>query len=474
MRPCVALLLFLYVAVPGYGQVSDLPELGNKAAQVLSPIQERYIGQDFFWRLLSNGRYADDHELQDYLQSLGDRIGGQTGLHLTFSLIQDNSLNAFAVPGGYITFHTGLISTTQTESELASVVGHEIAHVTQRHLPRLLARADRQKVPALAAILASVLIGGQPGVAGAVTTQAALIANQLSYTREFEREADAIGIRLLAQADFDPKAMAEFFNKLERYSQHAGTEVPPFLQTHPLTYTRIAESRNRAREYPERVYTSSFEYYLAKARIRALFVERQDDPLPFFLEQANSPIVHERAAAEYGTALALLNDNDPVGAEKAIIDLSLRYPGHPWVQLLHGRIETKLEKFDDGIDRIRRILEKHPEERYISYYLAQAYLDSSQPASAHKSLRYQIRRNPDDWRLHHLLSKTNVALDRPAEADQSKAEYLGLLGNYKGAMAVLKRALKQTGKESYLGQSIQSRIKEFEELLRLKRQVVAF
>lgn len=470
------MLLFLLLAVPGYGQVNDLPELGNKAAQVLSPIQEKYIGQDFFLRLLSSSNYVNDYELQDYLQSLGDRIGRQSDPgtpELTFSLLQDNRLNAFAVPGGYITFHTGLVSATQTESELASVVGHEIAHVTQRHLPRLLARADQQKVPALAAILASVLVGGQTGVAGAVTTQAALVANQLSYTREFEREADAIGIRLLARADFDPNAMAAFFNKLERYSRNQGPEAPLFLQTHPLTYTRIADSRNRAKEYPEKSYTSSFEYYLAKARVRALFIERQGDPLPFFLDQANSPVPDEMAAAEYGTALALLTDNDPAGAEKVMGDLSLRHPDHPWIQLLHGRIEIKLEKFDAGIDRIRRTLEKRPEARYVSYYLAQAYLDSSQPELAHKSLRYQIRRHPGDWRLHHLLSKTNAALDRPAEADQSKAEYLGLLGNYQGAIAVLNRALKQTEEESYLGQSIQSKIKEFEELLRLKRQVIS-
>ena len=447
-------------------QTSELPELGDSATLFLSPVQEAAIGKVFYRSLVADPLYVSDYELRDYMQNLGWDVGQYAdlrGIPLTFSLVKDNNLNAFAVPGGYITFNTGLLMATDSESELASVVGHEIAHLTQRHLPRLLAKADEQKIPALAAIIGSILIGGQAGIAGITATNAALLSNQLSYSRAFEQEADAIGIRLLAEAQYDPRSMAEFFGKLERFTRHDNTEIPAFLKTHPLSYTRVAESESRASEYPPQPRADSFEYFLARARIRALFVERQDDPLLFFDDQIKSEQELERQSARYGIAAAYLKNRDYNNADLALDPLVITYPEHPWIQTLDAQIQQKQGKIDEAIAKFDELSKLHPQKLFISYYQAKAYLANDQTDLAIKTLRYQIRRNSEDHVLYSLLSEAYAETQAYAEAHQAKAEYYALLGNYRKAIAVLKLALKETDEEGYLGQSIKARIPELEE-----------
>ena len=454
------------------GQSGELPELGDSATKFLSPIQESAIGRDFYRRLVANRAFINDYELTDYLQTLGDDVGQHAqlrGIPLTFSLVKDNNLNAFAVPGGYITFHSGLLMATESESELASVIGHEIAHLTQRHLPRLLAQADAQKIPAIAAIIGSVLLGGQAGIAGITATSAALVSNQLRYSRAFEKEADALGIQLLAEAQYDPKAMAQFFGKLERFTRHDSTQIPEFLKTHPLSFSRVAESEIRAAEYPAQLHQSSLEYYLARARIRALIVERQDDPLLFFDDQLQSEVEFEKDAALYGKSIAYLESRHYQEARDNLQPLLRKYSTHPWIQTLQSSIEIKLDDADTAINRLKVIAQGHPEKRFISYYLANTYLANDQPDLAKKTLRYQIRRHSTDYVLYDLLAEAHADSGSIAEAHQAKAEYHAILGNYKRAVAVLKLAQKEAGTEGYLGQSIKARIPQLEEKARLQK-----
>lgn len=470
----ILVLLFAQFATAeiAFSQSENLPELGDSSTQHLSPIQESAIGRSFYRRLVTSPAFVNDYELRDYIQTLGEDVGQHAqlrGVPLTFSLVKDNNLNAFAVPGGYITFNSGLIMATDSESELASVVGHEIAHLTQRHLPRLLAKADAQKIPTIAAIIASVLVGGQVGVAGLTATTAALASNQLRYSREFEKEADAVGIGLMADAEFNPLAMAGFFGKLERFTRHDSTEVPEFLKTHPLSYNRVAESEIRASAYPKVFHQSSFEYYLARAKIQAQMVERQDDPLLFFKDQSQSPIEFERHAALYGTTLVHLENREIPNASHSLHPLLSIYPDHPWIQTLQAEIEIKEDNIDQAIYRLKSATKANPNKVFIQYDLALSYLSNDQPGLAKKMIRYQIRRHRNDPELYDLLTKSNVALNEVAEAHQAKAEYHAILGNYKKAVAILKLAQKETAEESYLGQSIQARIPEFEEKARLQK-----
>ena len=210
MQALSLLLGLALVTVPGWPQ-SDLPDLGDYSGSVLSAAQERKLGREFMRDLQFQLPFVNDLELLAYLNGLGNRLvraSDQPGRRYTFYIVEDNTLNAFAVPGGHITVHTGLFTRTRHEAELASVLAHEIAHITQSHIARMVAQSKRSNLPAMAALIAAILVGGQVGSAAVVGTQAALAEQQLTYSRTFETEADAIGIRTLAGAGFDPRARA--------------------------------------------------------------------------------------------------------------------------------------------------------------------------------------------------------------------------------------------------------------------------
>lgn len=469
-----------------FAQTSNLPELGDSSTQYLNPAQERQIGQAFYRQLIANPAFVEDYQLQDYLQSIGNRVGAIAdlrGMKLSFNLIEDNTLNAFAVPGGYITFNTGLLTTTKTESALASVVGHEIAHLTQRHLPRLLAKSSESKIPLIAAIIGSVLVGGQAGLVGLTAASANAASNKLRYTRGFEREADAIGIKLMANAKYDPIAMAEFFGDLERFNRQGDTEIPAFLLTHPLSAARRASSESRAREYPSQPHASSFEFYLAKARIRTLYTKRRDDPVAFFKDQIevestgiDTEVDAEvetktKDAAIYGTVIALTKARKLQQARAVITPLSERYPNHPWIQSAHADIDLADGKVDQAIARYQMLISNNPDKVYLNYYLAHAFLLNHEPEIATKTMRYQIRRHPDLYRLYKLLSEANAQQGNLAESHQANADYHATLGNYSNAIESLKLALQQTEAEGYLAQSITAQISDLEEKLELQSKI---
>ena len=462
-----AVLHFLVLAMIvfstiGQAQTTDLPELGDSASRYLSPAQETEIGQRFFRQLMRSKNFIEDHVLQDYLQSLGERIGASAhlrGMNLYFNLIMDNRVNAFAVPGGYITFYTGLLTLTEEESELASVVSHEIAHLTQRHLARLIAKQSEDKIPAVAALLGSILIGGQIGLAGATLTSATVASNQLAYSRAFEREADAIGIQLLADSGYDPNSMVQFFRALESHSRHDQAVVYEFLQTHPLSLNRVSESESRASEYPPRTHTSSFEYHLAKAKIRALYMERNNHPEIFLEDQITSGPEVKSDAAKYGLAVYLTRSRNFSRARNMLDSLASKYPGHPWIGVAQAENELADGHAEVAVSILENLLENHARP-YLYYHMAQAYLANKQPEQAKKFVRYQIRRNPRLFRLYEFLSQSNAALNNLAEAHQAKAEYHAVLGNGPAAIESLELALREAEPEGYLAQSLSARIAE--------------
>ncbi len=303
----LALSLLLMVApVTTSGQSGSLPELGDAATRFLDPDDEALIGKRFLRELVAMDDYISDQELRHYLNNLGRRIGSHSSLSnfpLEFNLIRENELNAFAVPGGYITFNSGLLLTTESESELASVVGHEIAHLSQRHLPRMVAKAEASKIPTTAAIIASILVGGQAGMAGVTLANASLLSNRLAYSREFEREADAIGIGLMARSGFDPRAMSAFFDKLQRFNIVSSKDVPEFLRSHPLSYNRVAESEARISSYPATDHESSIDFHLARARILALFGDPHADARQTLQDRIDRSQGTIQTAWKYGLAL---------------------------------------------------------------------------------------------------------------------------------------------------------------------------
>ncbi|MFL6646777.1 MAG: M48 family metallopeptidase, partial [Sulfurifustaceae bacterium] len=273
MKPLLAALLALLIAAtaPARANPINLPDLGDASGAVISPSQERKLGEDLMRRARRSLAVLDDPEGTTYVQSLGQRLVSHSdnpGTNFRFFLVSDPTINAFAIPGGFIGVHTGLLLAAENEAELASVLAHEIAHITQRHIPRMLAEEQRT-MPAMAALLAAALLAGRGGEAALALTSATMAQKGLNFTRSSEEEADRIGIRLLSESGFDPRAMPAFFERMQRINRLNESNLPEFLATHPVTTARIADSRARAEQYTYRQVPDSVDFQLVRARLRA-------------------------------------------------------------------------------------------------------------------------------------------------------------------------------------------------------------
>jgi predicted Zn-dependent protease len=280
-----------WMALPGplfASEVQDqLPELGTAAQRTLSIEDEYRIGRMVMRGLRDSGRLVEDPETNEYIQSLGLRLSSLTNQgnrDFNFFLVNDRSINAFALPGGFVGVNTGLLLDTRNESELAGVLAHEISHVTQRHIARGIEAAGRTNLVSTAATLAAILLGALAGAGsnatlGAITAAQTIAAeSQLAFTRANESEADRVGIGLMAEAGYDPNAMPAFFEEMGRRTQLSPDKVPELLRSHPVTSDRIAESKGRAAQYPPVATHDSVSYAIIRERVRVLTTPAGQDP----------------------------------------------------------------------------------------------------------------------------------------------------------------------------------------------------
>ena len=268
---------FLFIMLPNVlfaaNENISLPDFGDSAGSVISPSYERRLGQMFLKQVRHFSRIIDDPEVESYIQALGYNLSSHsdnTEQPFTFFMIDNPVSNAFAGPGGMIGINSGVILNSESESEFAGVVAHEIAHVTQRHLARTFEEAKKFSLPTAAAMIGALIIATQDPAAGqaAITGIAGFnVQNQINFTRENEEEADRIGISLLAKSDYDPRGMPAFFERLQKISKFSQSNAPDFFRTHPLTTSRIADSRSRAESYPEKKFKNSHTYELIRYKL---------------------------------------------------------------------------------------------------------------------------------------------------------------------------------------------------------------
>ena len=272
----LAALLAFVVPARALAQSQDLPDLGSVAESVMSPQAERRLGESVMRELRNDPHYIEDPEVTAYLDTLGDKlVNAVPGAEWRFQFfaMRDPTINAFALPGGFVGVNTGLINIADNESELASVLAHEITHVTQHHIARLFARQQQLQLPTMAAMVAAILLGNSnPDLAAGAATaaQAGMVQANINYTRGYEKEADRIGFQRLVAAGFDPHGMPEFFEKMQRYTRVSDdSSVPAYLRDHPVTTQRIADAENRAAHAVYRPHPDSVEFGLVRAKLRA-------------------------------------------------------------------------------------------------------------------------------------------------------------------------------------------------------------
>ncbi len=467
----LVLIGFLTVAVPGNGRadIGNLPDLGDESAAVISPQQERKLGEDSIRQARQFLDIVDDPELTEYIQSLGTKLTAVSGAQsqdFHFFIVNDPTINAFAIPGGFIGVNTGLILTTQSEAELAAALAHEIAHITQRHYVRMLAQSKRTSGPAMAAIIASILLAGRQGQAGEAAfamTTATLAQTEINFTRAFEQEADLIGIGILFDAGFDPRAMPLFFERLQNWERLTESSLPEFLRTHPITGTRISESRDRAERYPPRAPEGGAGFYHAQAKLRAIAKGNISEIVAGFkqtIEEGKSP---NPDAQHYGYALALSRANRFDSARAEIGRLTARRPEDIRYRLAQAEIEAAAGNYEQALKIYAAALKTHPNYKPLVQRYAAALLETGHAQQAKELLKNMLRIPSDDPALYKMLATAAGETGAQVEAHQALAEHYYLSGLRPAAIDQLQIALRFAGDNFYIRSSLQARIKEIKE-----------
>jgi predicted Zn-dependent protease len=474
-RAPLALLLSLQLCLGAAAQ--GLPDLGDASAATLSETQERTIGNRIMREVVVDPAYVDDPEVSDYISSLGSRLlAGVEGPRrdLTFFVVQDDTVNAFALVGGHIGVHTGLVTLTQNESELAGVMAHEIAHIVQRHQARAIQGQGRAQWTSLAALALAILAsrGSSSSQSGQITEAAVASAgafqmqNMLDYTREHEREADRVGLTILERTGFDPRSMATFFERLlraNRLNEFKG--APAYLRTHPLTTERIADMQDRLQGAPMRMVADSFEYRLVRAKLRASAGSPSEAVEVFRTLLADKTIVRPREEV-YGLAFALRRARDFDAAWKTLAPL--RESGaapHPAFELLAGQLLADQGKVDDAVSLYRAALRSYPRNRGILYAHLNLLLQSGRAREVLADLEERLRTVQDDAHLYEIQARAFAATGREISQHRAQAEAHYRRGNLAGAVEQLEVAVKMKTSDFYEISSAESRLRELRALL---------
>lgn len=458
------LAIILSLAVPR--AVADgLPDLGDVSQESLSPQQERRLGEDIMREIRADRSYLEDAELSDYLNNLGYRLASHSPdvrQEFEFFVLQDPTINAFALPGGFIGVHTGLLTAAQSESELASVLSHEIAHVTQKHLARMIANQKKTALTSIAALAVAILAArsnSQVSEAAIATAQASSIQSQLDFTRENEREADRIGLQILVSAGFDPRAMATFFERMQKATRVYDNSAPSYLRTHPLTYERIADIQNRVQNLPYRQVSDSLEFQLLRAKVRA----SQDSPrdaVAYFADTLKDKRYVSEAAQRYGLAIALMHAKDYAQADREVARLRKLVPSNALIETLAGQVKVASGQLSAALDFYRTALQTFPHHRALVYDYADALLAGRQPEPALKLVTGQLQTYPDDPQLYQLQARCYAALGKRLLQHQAQAEAYVRQGNVGGAIEQLQIALKSGDGDFYQLSSAEARLRE--------------
>lgn len=469
-RALLAAVLILATAVPLHADELRLPEIGDSSGTVVSPDQERAIGESLMRRLRQALLIVDDPLVESYIESLGYRLASASdrpGEPFDFFVVKDPQINAFAAPGGYVGVNSGLILTSESESELAAVLAHEITHVTQRHMARTYEAAGRQRLAAAVAILAAILVGGQSdqlAQAAVATGTAASMQMQLNFTRANEREADRLGIRILAEAGFDPAAMASFFERMQRAARLYGARVPEFLSTHPVTTNRIAEAESLARGLPTAGRRDPLTYELIRARLRVLGSEDPAAAEREFADNLARGSFRDPVAERYGYALALVRNGKPAEARKQIEPLLRAEPDRLPLVIAAARIALAAGETERGLETFRRALLNYPNDYPLVYFYSEALLGAGQPGQAREVLSEYLRNRPATAALHDLYARAAGESGHLAEAYRHRAEYYFLSGETHAAIDQLTRAAQLDDLDFYQASQIEARLQELKRI----------
>jgi predicted Zn-dependent protease len=457
---------------------SDLPDLGSPAASVLSQSDEYRLGAMVAKELRDQNGLIEDAEVSEYINNIGQRLASQSamgGQNFHYFVIKETSINAFAVSGGYVFINAGLVLATSTESELAGVMAHETAHITQHHIARMLADQSKQSLTTVAALLGAILLGalggGQAAEGALAVTQGMSAQHQINFTRDNEWEADRVGIGYLAGAGFDPYGMGSMFETMAHHEGLAATYIPAMLIDHPMDTDRIAEQRARASQFPPVKAHDSLSYELIRERVRVLTATGDVD---LALQYAQK-IAHggNTLGNRYGEALALMNSNR---ADEAVKILTTMVQQHEDLTLLYaalGQAQTRAGHLKEALATFQRAEQLFPRNVPVTVRYAETLMAAGRPAEAHNMLLdlfNNVQPTPEQIRLTALAAS---AAGDAGDAYFYMGEYQIANGDLNLAAQQLQLALASPHISPIQRQRYQARLEEVREYLASmrKRQV---
>ena len=470
-----ALPLLIAVALAsGQARAQVLPDLGDASAVTLSETQERTIGNRIMREVRVDPQVVQDPDVTDYITSLGERLLGvaDTGKReLSFFVVQDEVVNAFALIGGHIGMNSGLILLTQNESELAGVMAHEISHILQRHQARMIHGQRGAQWTSLAALAVAILASrGNNSQSGQVTEAAVASAgalsmqSQIDYTRDHEREADRVGLTLLERAGFDPRGMVTFFERMLRSNRLNELKgAPSYLRTHPLTTERIADIQDRVQKSNTRLVPDSFEYRMARARLRAA-AGTPNEAVTFFRNLLADQTVLRPREDVFGLALALRRTRDFDGAWKTLAPLRAG-GGHPSFELLAAQLLADQGRNAEAIEIYRAALKASPRNRALVYGHLNLLLETGRNKEVLADLEERLGSVQDDATLYEIQARAFGATGQRVAQHRAQAEAYFRRGNLSAAVDQLEIAVRDRGSDFYQLSSAESRLRELRAML---------
>ena len=455
-----------------------LPELGDSTSGLISSAQEHELGRAWLRVFRSQVDVIDDPLLQVYVEDLVYRLAVNSQLEdrrLEIVLVDNPTMNAFAVPGGIIGVHNGMFLYADTEAQLASVLSHELAHLSQRHFARSVEQQRRNSIPTMAGLLASIVLaataGGDAGMAAMTATQAAALQSRLNYSRQNEQEADRIGMETLVESGYDPAAAPAMFDNMQAAYRYSGSRPPEFLLTHPLTENRISDTRNRARQYPRTVYVDPIDYQLMRARARVQLAENSAQAIKQLNARLKQSTGTGSEADRYGLTLALTDAARYNAAREQLAPLLAMRPNQIAYILADARIDSGLEDYDTAARKLRSALRVNPGNHPLTMAYADVLMRQQQPEQAERLLSEHVERRPNDPAIWYQLAEVRGLAGDIVGVHRARAEYFVLVGALSLAERQLGYALPLVKGRDLTALRIEERIRQIRQLAREMEQL---
>lgn len=464
---------------PLQAQPVGIPELGDASAAVLSPTVERKIGEAIMADAIRDPSFIDDPELLQYLTDMGQRLASQLSLAHPVHVfpVNDASINAFAMPGGFIGIHTGLVAAAQTESELAGVVAHEIGHVSQRHIARGLVQQKQDSLIMMAALVAAMVAArgsSQAPEAALALGQAAALDSQLGFSRDAEREADRTGFQLLEAAGYDVQGMPDFFGRMMRATGLNERTASAFLRTHPLSIQRMSDMQNRSRGVAARKGADSPDFYLAKAKMQVM--QARDGRSAMALagqweKDAPSLQAWAQVAAYYGAAQVWLRQRDAAKATDLLQQAVSGVRSHPMLSTLAVDIALLKGDVNDAIKVAQSAVKRWPDQHGPAF----AYVQSLQRAERHQEvvdfLSPLVQQTQNEPRYYRMLAESHAALKNPVPERINMGEYYVRVGALPAAIEQFQQA-RTLSKDFYQQSTLDARLSNLRRQLQQDRELL--